>query len=127
MTGKANSTQDALGALNALPDGERSPVFNAPWEAEAFAIAVALQRKGVFTWDEWASTLGQAIKDARAAGDPDTGATYYSHWLAAVERIVQQKGIADAATLNRYRDAWGRAAERTPHGEPIVLAPEDMA
>ena len=116
----------AIIALNALPAAERAPTFNEPWEAQAFAIAVALQRSGVFTWDEWASTLGQAIKDAQAAGDPDAGDTYYRHWLAAVERIVEQKGIADEATLRRYGDAWGKAAERTPHGEPIELRPEDL-
>lgn len=115
-----------IDAINALPEAERAPTFNEPWEAQAFAIAVALQRNGVFTWDEWASTLGQAIRDAQAAGDPDTGDTYYRHWLAAVERIVEQKGIADKATLRRYSDAWGKAAERTPHGEPIELRPEDL-
>lgn len=127
MTELASTKQDALGALSALPEEERSPVFNAPWEAQAFAMAVALHRAGVFTWDEWAITLGQAIKDAQAAGDPDTGDTYYKHWLSAVEHIVMRKGIADEATLKRYSDAWGRASERTPHGEPIVLAPKDFA
>jgi hypothetical protein len=29
--------------------------------------------------------------------------------------------------LARYRDAWDRAAERTPHGMPIALKPEDFA
>jgi hypothetical protein len=28
--------------------------------------------------------------------------------------------------LARYRDAWDRAADRTPHGAPIVLQPEDF-
>ena len=58
---------------------------------------------------------------AQAAGDPDTGETYYRHWLAALERLVAEKGVADAATLTRYADAWGRAADRTPHGTPIEL------
>ena len=26
-----------------------------------------------------------------------------------------------------FRDAWDRAAERTPHGTPIALKPEDFA
>ena len=64
---------------------------------------------------------------AQAAGDPDTGETYYRHWLNALERIVAEKGVTDARTLGRYRDAWDRAADRTPHGVPIELKPEDFA
>ena len=30
------------------------------------------------------------------------------------------------ATLARYRDAWDHAADRTPHGTPIELEPEDF-
>jgi nitrile hydratase accessory protein len=90
-------------------------------------MALALHAHGLFTWPEWAATLGQEIKRAQAAGDPDTGETYYRHWLNALERIVAAKGVADNEMLARYRDAWGRAAERTPHGTPIALKPEDFA
>ena len=38
-----------------------------------------------------------------------------------------EKGMTDRATLGRYRDAWRRAADRTTHGEPIVLGPGDFA
>ena len=119
--------QDAVvGALNAIPASERSPTFNEPWEAQAFAITLALHRRGLFTWDEWASTLGSEIKAAQARGDPDTGETYYHHWLAAIERLVREKGLTDETTLERYREAWDRAADRTPHGDPIVLSPADF-
>jgi nitrile hydratase accessory protein len=105
------------------PDG---PVFGAPWEAQAFAIAVALHERGLFTWREWAATLADEIKRAQAVGDPDTGDTYYRHWLAALERIVAEKGAADRPTLARYCAAWRRAAARTPHGSPIALSGEDF-
>jgi nitrile hydratase accessory protein len=90
-------------------------------------MAVALQQRGLFTWSEWAETLGQEIRRAQAAGDPDTGETYYHHWLAALERIVAEKGVASRENLGRYRDAWERAAERTPHGKAIELTPDDFA
>lgn len=112
--------------LSVIPVDQRTPTFSEPWEAQAFALALALHRRGVFTWAEWAATLGEEIKRAQASGDPDTGATYYRHWLCAVERLVREKGIATEQGLRRYRDAWHRAAERTPHGEAIVLAPEDV-
>jgi nitrile hydratase accessory protein len=114
-------------ALPGLPRDEDGPVFAEPWEAQAFALAVALHERGVFTWPEWADALAHEIARAQRAGDPDTGATYYRHWLAALERLVAGKELADAATLHRYADAWGRAAERTPHGTPIELAPSDFA
>jgi len=71
-------------------------------------------------------TLGEEIKRAQAAGDPDTGETYYRHWLNALERLVAEKGVTDPATLARYQHAWDHAADRTPHGEPIVLQPQDF-
>ena len=106
---------------------EHGPVFRAPWEAEAFALAVSLNERGLFTWKEWAATLGDEIKKAQAGGDPDTGETYYRHWLAALERIVAEKGVVERGALTRTRDAWERACARTPHGTPIALQPQDFA
>ena len=112
--------------ITGVPRNAEGPVFREPWEAQAFALALALNERGVFTWTEWATTLGDEIKKAQAAGDPDTGETYYRHWLATLERIVAAKGIADPQILARTRDAWERACERTPHGTPIELEPGDF-
>jgi nitrile hydratase accessory protein len=101
-------------------------VFREPWEAQAFAMTLALYERGLFTWAEWAAALAQEIKRAQAAGDPDTGETYYTHWLNALERMVATKNVTDPATLKRYHDAWDHAADRTPHGEPIELQPGDF-
>jgi nitrile hydratase accessory protein len=117
----------ATEAVPGMPRDEHGPVFREPWEAQAFAMALALQQRGLFTWSEWAQALGAEIKRAQSAGDPDTGETYYRHWLATLERLVAEKGVASAETLGRYRDAWDRAADRTPHGAPIELAPGDFA
>jgi nitrile hydratase accessory protein len=116
----------AAEAVPGLPRDREGPVFREPWEAQAFAMALALHARGLFTWPEWAAVLADEIKRAQAAGDPDTGETYYRHWLAALERIVAEKGVADAAMLARYHDAWDRAADRTPHGTPIELRPDDF-
>lgn len=109
-----------------LPCDAEGPVFREPWEAQAFAMTLSLHQRGLFTWPEWAATLGAEIKRAQDNGDPDTGETYYRHWLAALERLVAEKGVADAGTLARYRDAWDHAADRTPHGQPIELKPDDF-
>ena len=127
-----DSGSHSLGSLGrnddvTVPRNTGGPVFREPWEAQAFALALSLQERGLFTWKEWATTLGDEIKKAQAAGDPDTGETYYHHWLATLERIVAAKGLADAHLLARTRVAWQHACERTPHGTPIELRPGDFS
>ena len=95
------------------------PPFAAPWEAEAFALAVTLHEGGLFSWPEWTAALG-----ARIAAAP--GAPYYGAWLATVEQLVVERALTDEATLDRYREGWHRAAARTPHGMPIALLGEDL-
>lgn len=102
------------------------PVFAEPWQAHAFALTLALHERGLFSWREWADTLAAEIAAAQAAGDADRGDTYYQHWLAALERLVAAKGAGSAAELERSRHAWGHAAGRTPHGQPIELRPQDF-
>jgi nitrile hydratase accessory protein len=116
----------ATRALPDLPRDDDGPVFREPWEAQAFAMALSLYDRGVFTWTEWAAALADEIKIAQADGDPDTGTTYYRHWLATLEKLVSAKGVTTAETLHRYRHAWDHAADRTPHGKPIELRPEDF-
>ena len=117
----------ATEAVPSIPRDAEGPVFREPWEAQAFAMTLALHERGLFSWPEWAAMLGEEIKRAQAAGDPDTGETYYRHWLNALERIVAAKGLADVTMLARYRHAWHHAADRTPHGTPIELRPDDFA
>lgn len=122
-------TEPVVSALTALPEiprDEEGPVFRAPWEAQVFAMAVALHGRGVFTWPEWAETLAHEIARAQEAGDPDRGDTYYDHWLAALETIIAEKGVTSTEALSRTAAAWDRAADRTPHGQPIELKPEDF-
>jgi len=97
------------------------PVFGAPWQAQAFAMTLMLHERGLFTWAEWAQALAAQIRQAQGQGDPDEGDTYYEHWLAALERLVQHKGASDEGELEHFRSAWALAAARTPHGQPIVL------
>jgi nitrile hydratase accessory protein len=116
----------ALQSNPGLPADTHSPVFREPWEAQAFAMTLALHEQGVFAWADWAAMLGETIKAAQAAGDPDTGDTYYHHWLATLERMVAEKAVTTQADLSSHRDAWERAAARTPHGQPIELRTDDF-
>ncbi len=120
------ATRRATQEVPSIPRDADGPVFREPWEAQAFAMSLALHERGVFSWNEWAAALGAEIKRAQIAGDPDTGETYYLHWLAALERLVAEKGVTTPDTLHRYRDAWNHARDRTPHGQPIELRPDDF-
>ncbi len=116
----------ALPALQAaLPDLPRDadgPVFKAPWEAQAFALTLALHERGVFSWQAWAQTLAVVIGELRTRGVHDTGEDYYRHWLTALERIAVDKGLVMESRLVARRQEWVEAARRTPHGQPIRLA-----
>lgn len=127
MTGNSDSVRAVLETVPGIPCDGEAPVFAEPWQAQAFAMALTLQQRGVFTWNEWADELGLQIKSAIAQGDPDDGSTYYRHWLSTLERLVACKGIASPETLDRYYQAWDHAAGRTAHGQMIELTPDDFA
>ena len=123
----AAPSRTALAALPGLPRDGDEPVFAEPWQAQAFAMAISLHRRGLFSWSEWADALARQIRAAQDHGDADLGDTYYRHWLAALETLVAAKGASSASELERYRMAWDHAADRTPHGQPIELRDEDLA
>ena len=110
-----------LAALPRLPHDPGGPVFAEPWEAQAFALAVRLSEQGYFTWTEWAAALAQELRAAAGRGEPDDGSRYYHHWLAALERLVTAKGLADPGALLARKEAWAEAYRRTPHGKPVEL------
>jgi len=93
------------------------PVFKAPWEAQAFALAVKLNEAGFFTWKEWADTLAAVIREAQAAGDPDLGDTYYVHWAKALERILTSRGVTDGARLEELALQIEKEAEHVREGQ----------
>ena len=105
-----------------LPTGAAdAPVFAEPWQAHAFAMTLQLHEKGLFSWPEWAAALTGEIRKAQNAGDTDTGVTYYTHWLNALEVMVLGKQLGTADQIHDLEHAWEAAAARTPHGQPIVL------
>ena len=112
---------DRLSELPPLPRDEGGPVFAEPWQAQAFALAVRLSEQGYFTWKEWASTLAEELKAAADRGEPDDGSRYYEHWLAALERLVTSKRLANSTELLQRKEDWADAYRHTPHGRPVEL------
>jgi nitrile hydratase accessory protein len=115
-----------LPELPGLPRDDAGPVFRAPWQAQAFAMTLALYERGLFTWPEWAQALAARIQAAPAQPGEDAGDAYYRQWLETLEGMVAAKGASTPPELERYRDAWDHAADRTPHGQPIELRPGDF-
>ena len=116
------SQHPPLEGLGQIPLDEEGPVFNEPWEAAAFALAVRLSDEGHFTWHELAETLSQEITAAQERGDPDLGNTYYQHWVNALERLCAEKGLVDHDTALERKEQWRQAYLNTPHGKPIELS-----
>jgi len=112
--------------LPGLPRDEGGPVFRAPWQAQAFAMTLALYERGLFTWPEWAQALAERIRVAPAQPGEDAGDAYYRQWLETLELMVAAKGASTATELHRYQQAWDHAADRTPHGRPIELRASDF-
>lgn len=96
-------------------------VLGEPWQAEALALAIALQESGRIEAGEWSAALAEAIEAARLRGDPADGSTYGSHVLTALEGILTRKGLLSHSALTARRQAWEKAHRRTPHGLPVAL------
>jgi nitrile hydratase accessory protein len=101
-----------------------APVFDEPWQAQAFAMTIALHQCGLFSWVEWAEALSLEVKRPEAAAD---GSDYYRHWLAALEKLLVEKGAAVTAEVDTLTAAWQRAAHATPHGKPILLQNDPLS
>lgn len=104
-------------------DGDE-PVFQEPWQAQAFALTVTMNQQGLFSWSEWAEFLSQEL---HGTGAKEDGSDYYDHWLCALEKIVISKGITDMPQIANLASSWQRAAHATPHGKAIKLENDPQA
>jgi nitrile hydratase accessory protein len=113
---------EAGDALLPIARDSEEPIFNEAWEAQAFAIVVALHEAKLFSWSEWTAALSREIAAASGSRGRHADGSNYLHWLAALEALVVEKGAATRAALSARKAAWARAAAATPHGEPILLS-----
>jgi nitrile hydratase accessory protein len=106
--------------LPALPQDAQGPVFNEPWEAHAFALAVRLSEAGCFSVREWSAVLSHEIRSAQELSD--LGCSYYHHWLSALERLCVERGLVNATDMQQRKEEWRQAYLNTPHGKPVELS-----
>ncbi|MEE9426818.1 MAG: nitrile hydratase accessory protein [Paracoccaceae bacterium] len=99
----------------------RDPAFNEAWHAQTLALADTMVKAGHFTANDWASTLGGALKDADARGQPDNTETYYHCAISALEQLVASGTSIDPVMMSKRKATWERAYLATPHGQPVKL------
>ena len=114
-----------LTATPSLPLAADGPLFAEPWQAQAFAMAVRLSAEGHFSWPEWTQYLCAEIasgRDGQGGESDDAIAVYYRQWLAALEKLMADKGLASPTELAERKEVWRRAYLNTPHGQAIELS-----
>ena len=97
-----------MGGEVALPRKNGELVFADPWQSRAFGIAVALHDKGAFPWPEFQQRLIDAVAAAPGDADADQTEMYYRQWLAALERLVVERGLVTPAELASRKAAIER-------------------
>jgi nitrile hydratase accessory protein len=92
---------NAMTGAEALPRSNGELVFAEPWQARAFGVAVGLVQEQGLGWEAFRSRLideiGSWEREHRdGQGDPYA---YYERWLAALERLVLERGLVSADEL----------------------------
>lgn len=105
--------------IDAVLNGEAAPpmangelVFEAPWQARLFGMAVSLAEAGLFEWDEFRVHLIGAIDAWDQASANERAYEYYAHFETALLGILEDKGIELGQVLSVRT---GELAAR-PHG-----------
>ncbi len=110
-----------------IPRNEDGPVFDEPWQAEAFALTLKLHEQRLFTWPEWADCFGAEIAARTATSGQADNESYYLCWLSALEKMTTAKNLVSPDQLETRKEKWRRAYLNTPHGKPIALSAADNA
>lgn len=95
--------------------------FDEPWQAQLFALTVALNEAGHFAWADWTEAFGATLKAHGAGRALDGGADYYAAWLETLEALLDRTGMAARDEARTTKAAWEEAYLSTPHGQPVRL------
>jgi len=79
--------------LEKQPNLDGELVFDAPWQARTFAMAVKLHEAGMFSWSEWSHRLAKNIANAEEvnSGAVENSDDYYTLWQQTLEMLIQEK------------------------------------
>lgn len=106
--------------------GDDAPTFDAPWQARAFALAVALTDGEDLDWREFQVRLVEEVEAGR--DETDAEAAYYRQWLSALERLLVERDALDPGEF-ADRVAAFEAGDRDAHefveGDPHAHAHDE--
>ena len=108
MAQKTDKNIATLEAQIALPRENGELVFQAPWEARAFGLAVALNEKDLYEWREFSAELALEITAAEQDNNPSS---YYARWVASLEELLIDRGLISREQLD------ARTAEYAIHDD----------
>jgi nitrile hydratase accessory protein len=99
-------------AASSLMGSEESPprkngqlAFSRSWEQVAFALAIALSKKGHYEWEDFRQNLIATISEWESEHDlNDSTWDYYQRWYAVLEKLVLEAGLIDKAELDEKLD-----------------------
>lgn len=112
-------------AASSLMGSDESPprengdlAFKRSWEQVAFALAIALSKKGHYEWEDFRqnliTTIGEWESDHKL-DDPTWD--YYQRWYAVLEKLVLETGLVNKAELDEKIAVLLNCA--SSHEEPI--------
>lgn len=99
------------GPVRLEPD---EPLFHAPWERRALGVTLAMGAAGGWNIDQ-----SRAVRESLPPAQY-LGSSYYQIWIAALERLLLQRGLVNEAEL-----AAGHALQ-APGRLPRVLQAKDV-
>lgn len=101
-----------IDGIAAPPRANGELLFAEPWQSRAFGMAVALHEAGAFTWPQFQAALIARIAAWENAPGQDRPWSYYHHWLAALEDVLDQQGtISHDAVATRAHALAQRPAD----------------
>lgn len=96
------------------PERPLDAPFEEPWQAQLFALTLALNEAGLFSWTEWSATFGPRVTDAPTED-------YWHHWTDALTDLLVRKDVTSSVAVSELAGRWQDAARATPHGSAITL------
>lgn len=110
---EGNSTDSVLSYMSketAPPRKNGELIFQEPWEARSFGMALALyENKNIKSWEDFRMRLIQEIADwekENPGNKNNPNWNYYEQWLGALERLVVETGMLDQREVNTRADEF---------------------
>ncbi|MFH7242503.1 MAG: nitrile hydratase accessory protein [Spirulina sp.] len=108
-----------MGSEESPPRENGSLAFKRSWEQVAFALAIALSKKGHYEWEDFRKNLISTIDEWESEHNLDDPTwDYYQRWYTVLEKLVIDTGLVDKTELEAKLSTLLDCA--SAHDEPIL-------